>query len=63
VEAYLRPEDDGLPMRPSGSWVAEKLDYLRRYVDMFTTSMRSKSAVDPIVKTRKRRFLSNSTSI
>ena len=43
MEAYLRPEDDGLPMRPSGSWVAEKLDYLRRYVDMFTTSMRSKS--------------------
>ena len=39
---YLQPIDDGLPMRPSGTWVAEKLDYLRRYVDFFETSMRQK---------------------
>jgi three-Cys-motif partner protein len=39
---YLQTEDDGLPMRSSGLWVAEKLDYLTRYVNMFETSMRSK---------------------
>ncbi len=39
---YLQPEDDGLPMRSSGPWVAEKLDYLRRYIDIFETSMRDK---------------------
>ena len=33
---------DGLPMRESGAWAEEKLDYLRRYVDVFTTSMRKK---------------------
>ncbi len=27
---YLQPVDDGLPMRSSGPWVEEKLDYLRR---------------------------------
>jgi three-Cys-motif partner protein len=36
---YLVPEDDGLLMRESGSWVAEKLDYLKRYVYIFETSM------------------------
>ena len=29
-------------MRPSGSWVAEKLDYLERYISIFATSMHSK---------------------
>jgi hypothetical protein len=27
---YLQPQYDGLPMRPYGPWVAEKLDYLGR---------------------------------
>ena len=39
---YLQPTDDGLPMRPSGAWAAEKLDYLQRYIDVFETSMREK---------------------
>lgn len=39
---YLQPEDDGLPMRLSGDWATEKLDYLRRYIDVFETSMRNK---------------------
>src|SRR3972149_6948234 len=36
---YLAPEDDGLPMRDSGSWVAEKLHYLKHYIYIFETSM------------------------
>lgn len=40
--SYLRPQDDGLPMWPSGPWVAIKLDYLQRYLGAFTTSMRKK---------------------
>jgi three-Cys-motif partner protein len=39
---YLEPIPDGLATRPSGSWVVEKLDYVRRYIDIFETSMRSK---------------------
>lgn len=39
---YLKPLDDGLPMRTAGRWVAEKLDYLERYIDIFETSMRGK---------------------
>lgn len=39
---YLLPEPDGLPTRPSGLWATEKLDYLRRYIDVFETSMRGK---------------------
>ncbi len=39
---YLSPEDDGLVMRESGPWVLEKLDYLRRYIYIFETSMRAK---------------------
>lgn len=39
---YLEPQDDGLPMRPAGPWVAEKLDYLERYIDIFETSMHGK---------------------
>ena len=42
MHPYLRPEDDGLPMRQSGSWVAEKLDYLERYINIFEISMRNK---------------------
>ena len=25
MQSYLQPQDDGLPMRESGSWVIEKL--------------------------------------
>ena len=42
MQSYLQPQDDGLPMRPSGAWVAEKLDYLKRYIDIFATSMHDK---------------------
>jgi len=42
MQAYLRPEDDDLPMRRFGPWVAEKLDYLKRYIDIFGTSMHNK---------------------
>jgi three-Cys-motif partner protein len=40
--AYLQPQDDGLPCRPSGPWVAEKLDYLGRYINAFETAMQGK---------------------
>lgn len=39
---YLLPVDDQLFMRDSGVWVADKLNYIQRYIDMFTTSMRNK---------------------
>jgi len=39
---YLQPVPDGLVTRPSGSWGAEKLDYVRRYIDIFETAMKSK---------------------
>lgn len=39
METYLQPQDDALPTRESGAWVVEKLDYLKRYVDVFETSM------------------------
>lgn len=42
MEAYLEPQDDGLPMRESGEWVAEKLDYLERYIGIFENSMHAK---------------------
>jgi len=42
VPDYILPVDDGLPLRDSGPWVAKKLDYLRRYIDVFETSMRGK---------------------
>ena len=41
-DLYLTDAEDGLLMRESGAWVAEKLDYLRRYLDTFTTAMREK---------------------
>ena len=39
---YLRKIEDGLPVRTTGKWAAEKLDYLGRYIDVFETSMRKK---------------------
>lgn len=42
MQAYLEPQDDGLLMRKSGAWVAEKLDYLARYISMFEISMHNK---------------------
>ena len=39
---YLEQTEDNLPMRATGQWAAEKLDYLRRYIDVFETSMRNK---------------------
>lgn len=41
---YLEPVRDGLAMRDSGVWAAEKLDYLERYIEIFETSMRKKWA-------------------
>lgn len=42
---YLEPQDDGLPMRETGPWAADKLDYLARYINVFETAMRDKWAV------------------
>ena len=42
MKPHLEAQDDGLLMRPMKNWTAEKLDYLERYIDMFTTSMRKK---------------------
>lgn len=39
---YLQPNSDGLRLRESGPWAAEKLDYLARYIGAFETSMRTK---------------------
>jgi three-Cys-motif partner protein len=39
---YLICAEDGLLMRETGAWAAEKLDYLSRYLSIFTTSMRGK---------------------
>jgi three-Cys-motif partner protein len=39
MDVYFQPQDDGLPARSSGQWVTEKLFYLKRYIDMFETSM------------------------
>jgi three-Cys-motif partner protein len=36
---YLEAQDDGLPVCKYGRQTAEKLDYLRRYLDIFTRSM------------------------
>ena len=45
IYPYLLPEPDGLPTRPSGLWATEKLDYLRRYIDVFETSMRGRWSI------------------
>jgi len=42
MHRYLQPQDDDLPMRSFGPWVAEKLDYLERYIHIFETSMHDK---------------------
>jgi len=42
VKQYLQPIEDGLPMRESGAWVVQKLYYVKRYIDVFTTSMHNK---------------------
>jgi three-Cys-motif partner protein len=39
---YIQPVDDGLPMRISGNWVAEKLFYVERYLNIFSNSMHKK---------------------
>jgi three-Cys-motif partner protein len=41
-DLFQEPEDDGLPMRPSGRWVAEKLFFLERYLHMFSIAMSGK---------------------
>jgi three-Cys-motif partner protein len=41
-QKYLFQQDDGLPLRTSGSWAEIKLDYLNRYLDIFTSSMKAK---------------------
>ncbi len=38
----IAPEDDGFAVRDSGQWVVEKLDYIQRYINMFTTAMADK---------------------
>jgi three-Cys-motif partner protein len=38
---YLKDEDDGLPTRVTGSWAQEKLFYISRYINIFTTSMKN----------------------
>jgi three-Cys-motif partner protein len=42
MENLMLPEDDGLPIRVFGPWTTVKLDYLRRYMYMFETSMRDR---------------------
>jgi three-Cys-motif partner protein len=42
MHSQFNVQDDGLPMRSSGAWVLEKLDYLERYLNVFVTSMRDK---------------------
>ncbi|MEX0750976.1 MAG: three-Cys-motif partner protein TcmP [Dehalococcoidia bacterium] len=34
--------DDGLPVRDDGEWAEEKLYYIERYIQIFTTGMKSK---------------------
>ena len=38
--SYLQSREDGLPTRLSGPWALTKLDYLKRYIEVFETSMR-----------------------
>ena len=42
MDKYLLPEDDGLPVRPSGDWAKDKLFYVKHYIDTFEKSMRKK---------------------
>ncbi len=43
MHSYLKPEEDGLIVRESGYWVVDKLDYIRKYITIFITSMRKKN--------------------
>ena len=45
MDTYLQPQDDGLSVREAGPWARIKLDYLKRYTDVFETSMRKKWSV------------------
>ncbi len=38
----IKIANDGIPIRCVGGWSKEKLYYLKKYVDTFTTSMRNK---------------------
>lgn len=38
----IKTTNDGLYCRPSGVWAKEKLDYLRRYIEIFEVSMKNK---------------------
>lgn len=42
MQQYLEPVEDGLASRQAGIWTREKLDYLRRYLDIFTMAMKAK---------------------
>jgi three-Cys-motif partner protein len=42
MQTYLEPQHDGLCLREFGHWAVVKVDYLKRYIDMFETSMREK---------------------
>jgi three-Cys-motif partner protein len=42
-DIYTQPVNDGLLLRESGLWAAEKLCFLNRYLNMLTQSMSSKS--------------------
>lgn len=48
IDIYLVSQDDGLPMRPSGRWVAEKLFYLERYLCMFNIAKKPWRAINYI---------------
>jgi three-Cys-motif partner protein len=41
LHSYLQPVDDGLPMRESRPYVCDKLEYIKRYVNTFSTSMKN----------------------
>ena len=39
---YLLPEEDGLPTREFGKWTIQKVEYLKKYIYQFETSMRKR---------------------
>lgn len=43
TEEYLQSVGDGLPLRDAGEWTKDKLYYLDRYLDIFTTGMHKQS--------------------
>jgi three-Cys-motif partner protein len=43
LNPYAAPIDDGLALRKSGAWVAEKLHYIRRYLEIVSASMGTKN--------------------